>query len=109
MDKAERLAEQVGKMEREYRSILTRALTDCAAGHWGIFGHNEHLRAGGAPAELDELRDLAQTIDRQRARIGEGPFQLHQQFEAARGPADPNAPGEPKQAQAWLQRLERGG
>jgi len=40
-----------------------------------------------------------------RARIGDAPFPLHQEFEAARGPVGPNAPGEPKQARAWLEKL----
>lgn len=89
----------------EYRVVLTRALTDCAAGCWGIFGQNEHLRGNEKPADLDELRDLAGAIDRLRARIGDVPFALHEEFEAARGPVDPNAPGEPKLAKAWLEKL----
>ena len=52
-----------------------------------------------------ELRELARTINRLRARIGEPPFPLHEEFEAARGRTDANDPGEPKQAQAWLKRL----
>lgn len=105
MDRSARLAEELEGMEREYRVVLTRALTDCAAGCWGIFGQNEHLRGNEKPADLDELRDLAGAIDRLRARIGDVPFALHEEFEAARGPVDPNAPGEPKLAKAWLEKL----
>lgn len=105
MDKSARLVEKLEGMEREYRAVLTRALTDCAAGCWGIFGQNEPLRGNENPARLDELRDLAGAIDRLRARLGDAPFPLHQEFEAARGPVDPNAPGEPKQAKAWLKTL----
>jgi len=105
MTKSERLTARIETLEREYRSLLTQALTDCAAGRWGLFGHNEHLSGQDTPAELARLQDLARTIDQQRARTGEPPFALHQTFEIDRGPADPNAPGEPKQAQAWLQRL----
>jgi hypothetical protein len=36
---------------------------------------------------------------------GDEPYPLHEEFEAARGPADANDPGEPKQAKAWLKRL----
>lgn len=36
------------------------------------------------------------------------PFELVAEFEATRGRADTNAPGEPKQAQAWLERLVAG-
>jgi len=37
------------------------------------------------------------------------PFALHQEFLAARGPVKAHAVGEPKQAQAWLDRLEKEG
>lgn len=104
MDRTARLSSQLTALESEYRNLLTKALTDCAEGRWGLFGHNEHLRPSLAP-ELDELRDLAAAIDRLRARTGAAPFELHREFEAARGRAGPNYPGEPKQAQAWLKRL----
>jgi hypothetical protein len=103
--KMERLSQRLHDLELEYRAVLTKALSACAGGRWGLFGHNEHLHSLGAPAELGELRALAETIDRVRVRLGEAPFALHAEFEAARGRADANAPGEPKQAQAWLQRL----
>ncbi len=105
MTKADRLSQEVKGLEREYCAVLTRALTNCAAGQWGLFGQNEHLHSYGIPAELGELRDLAQTINRVRARIGEAPFRLHEEFEAERGRGDANDPGEPKLAQAWLKRL----
>jgi hypothetical protein len=105
MAKADRLSQQVNELELEYCAVFTRALTNCAAGQWGLFGHNEHLHSYGIPPELGELRELARTIDRLRARIGEPQFPLHEEFEAARGRTDANDPGEPKQAQAWLKRL----
>ena len=105
MGKAARLAEQLEDLEREYRSVFVRALTACADGRWGLFGHNDHTGFGSPPPELEELRELARAIDRIRKRTGDAPFQLHQEFEAARGRADPNEPGEPKQADAWLRRL----
>jgi hypothetical protein len=85
MDKTERLSQQLDELEREYRTVLIRALTDCADGRWGLFGHNEHLHSYGKPAELGELRELAQAINGLRARIGDEPFPLHEEFEAARG------------------------
>ena len=105
MLKTERLPRRLNELEREYRAVLTKALTDCAGGQWGLFGHNEHLHESPDPAELTELRGLAEAINRLRRRLGHGPFSLHDEFEAARGPADANDLGEPKQAQAWLQRL----
>ena len=40
-----------------------------------------------------------------RETLGLERFPLHEQFEAARGPVPSTAPGEPKQAKAWLERL----
>ena len=107
MGKIEHLTSQVNELEGEYRAILRKALTDCANGRWGLFGHNEHLDGSATPSQVGELRKLAQTINQLRLRIGQGQFPLHEEFEAARGPADANAPGEPKQAQAWLLRLSK--
>jgi len=42
-----------------------------------------------------------------RDDLGLTPFALHEEFEASRGPVSSNAPGEPKQARAWLDRLEK--
>ena len=108
MDKLERLSQQADGLEHDYRAVLSKALTDCAGGRWGLFGHNEHLHGYDSPSELDELRALARAINRLRSRVGEGPFPLHEEFEAIRGPADANAPGEPKQAEEWLARVKRG-
>lgn len=105
MARAERLGRQIHALEAEYVALLRKALTDCAAGRWGLFGQNEHLRSASNPPELDDLRHLAGTIDQLRARAGEGQFPLHRDFEAARGRGDANALGEPKQAEAWLRRL----
>jgi len=105
MSKTARLTQQLEGLEREYRSVLRSALTDCAAGRWGLFGQNDHTGSNSSPPELAELRELARMIDRARVRMGEPQFELHEQFEASRGRAEPNDPGEPKQAEVWLRRL----
>lgn len=103
MSKSDILAERIDQLEAEYRSLLVKALRDCAAGRWGLFGHNEHLDTDAQPpAAVEELNGLAEIIDAMRLRVGQEPFPLHQQFQAARGPVSANAVGEPKQAQAWL-------
>ena len=81
------------------------AVEGCVAGRWGLFGHNDRTGSMTPPPELDELLALARAIDRLRERIGDGPFQLHQEFETARGRAGQNDPGEPKQAEFWLRQL----
>jgi hypothetical protein len=105
VNKSERLSQQLQSLEREYRTALIDALSECADGRWGLFGHNEHLGPYWNSAKLDELRGLARAINNRRERLGEPFFALHEEFEAARGQAGPNDPGEPKVAEAWLRRL----
>ena len=102
MKKTERLSFQLADLERDYRALLTEALVECAGGSWGLFGHNEHIHESRNSRGVGELRNLAQLINRLRERLGDGPFPLHEDFESSRGWADANAPGEPKQAEAWL-------
>ena len=106
MSKTEALAGRINQLEAEYRSKLVEALRECAAGRWGLFGHNEHLSPKvRAPDVVEELSDLARIIDATRARVGLGPFPLHEQFRTSRGAVSANSVGEPKQAQAWLTAL----
>jgi hypothetical protein len=106
-DRLERLDLRRAELEADYLAALTGALEKCAAGSWGLFGHNGKDRAATskwAPI-VGELCDLGQDIDRMRGDLGLEKFALHQQFEASRGPVAATAPGEPKQARAWLDRL----
>lgn len=109
MAKADRLAqldERRTTMERDYRLLLIAALERCAAGRWGLFAHNRdrQLTALWAPA-IEELTELADDVDEIRKRLGLSSFDLHAEFMASRGPVDPSAVGEPKQAKAWLAKL----
>jgi hypothetical protein len=52
---------------------------------------------------------MADEIDDLRDQLDMEPFALHREFLAARGPVQSDAVGEPKQAQAWLERLNREG
>ena len=106
-DRLERLDNRRAELEDEYRETLVSALQLAAAGSWGLFGHNPKDRPSTAkwagPVEL--LCDLGQAIDKLRDDLGLKPFALHQEFETSRGPVPSTAPGEPKQARAWLARL----
>ena len=62
------------------------------------------MRAKIAPV-IENLSDLAATIDNLREQLSLNPFELHQEFLASRGPVASSAVGEPKQAQAWIQEL----
>ncbi|MBZ6381864.1 hypothetical protein [Sphingomonas sanguinis] len=93
-------------MERDYREALIAALRTTAAGKWGLFDHRKDraARAAAAPV-VAQLTEMGEEIDAARAQLGLSAFALHAEFLAARGPVGPEAVGEPKQAQAWLDRL----
>lgn len=105
MSKAERLSQQIDRLEAEYLSQLRDALQKCAEGEWGMFGQNEHLGNSQSSGTLLKLRDTAAIINALRQRLGEPSYALHDEFEAARGRGDSNQLGEPRLAQAWLERL----
>ena len=106
-DRLERMDNRRAELEEEYREALVSALQLTAAGSWGLFGHNPKDRASLAKwaGPVGELCDLGQAIGKMRDDLELEPFALHQEFEASRGPVPSTAPGEPKQARAWLDRL----
>lgn len=109
MAKADRLARLDDlrlEQEAEYRTALIEALRRTAAGKWGLFDHqaDRRTRAAIAPV-IDHLEELGEAIDEARDQLGLEPFDLRQRFLKARGPVGPQAMGEPRQAQAWLDQL----
>lgn len=106
-DRLERLDMRREELEADHRAALIEALRVTAGGKWGLFGHTKD-RAAWAQAQpvLDGLDALASDIDGLREQLSLEPFPLHREFLAARGPVRSDALGEPKQAQAWLERLE---
>ncbi len=110
MAKAARLArldDRRAELEIEYRTALVAALRMTAAGKSGLFDHNGDRRMHAAVAPVvDNLNELGEAIDGAREVLGMPPFDLHRQFIASRGPVGPQAVGEPKQARAWLDRLD---
>jgi hypothetical protein len=105
-DRLERLDARRLELEAEYADELTDALRVTASGKWGLFDHNgdRRTRAAIAPV-IDALGEIGQAIDKAREQLGLPPFELQQQFLASRGKPRPEAVGEPKQAQAWLDDL----
>ncbi|KUR73028.1 hypothetical protein AQZ52_07480 [Novosphingobium fuchskuhlense] len=107
-DRLDRLDRRREGLEEDYRTALIAALKITAAGSWGLFDHRQdrHDRARAAPV-VAELEGLAEEIAELREQLMlDEPFALHRQFLAARGPVRAQAVGEPKQARAWLERLE---
>jgi hypothetical protein len=105
-DRLERLDAQREALEAEYLAALTEALQATAAGRWGLFGHYES-KAAKLPAEVENLIELGEAIGSMRERLMLEPFALHGKFLASRGKVKSDAVGEPKQAQAWLDRLTK--
>lgn len=108
-DRLERLDVRRLELEAEYTDALMDALRVAASGKWGLFNHNADrvARASIAPV-IAHLAEMGEAIDKMRAQLMMPPFELQQQFLAARGPVSPQAVGEPKQARAWLDRLAAG-
>ena len=105
-DRLERLDTRRQELEAEYREVLLDALRVTAAGKWGLFGHkaDRASRAAIAPV-IANLAEIGEAIDEARELLLMPPFELQQEFLASRGPVSSQAVGEPKQAQAWLDRL----
>jgi hypothetical protein len=105
-DRLDRLDARRAELEAEYTAALVAALRTTAAGKWGLFDHNDDRWTRAAVASVvDNLSEVGDAIDGARDHLGMPPYELHQQFVASRGPVGPQAVGEPKQAQAWLNRL----
>jgi hypothetical protein len=105
-DRLERLDVRRAELEEEYTAALIDALRVTASGKWGLFAHNaDRLSRKAVAPVIDNLAEIGQAIDEMREQLGMPPFELQQEFLASRGPVRPDAVGEPKQAQAWLDRL----
>ena len=109
MAKADRLARldiRREELEAEYTTALIDALRVAASGKAGLFGHggDRSSRAAIVPV-IGNLTEIGEAIDRARDQLAMSPFELHKQFLASRGPVGPQAVGETRQAQAWLDRL----
>ncbi|HWV11787.1 MAG TPA: hypothetical protein VN110_00660 [Sphingobium sp.] len=105
-DRLERLDVRRLELEAEYREKLVDALRVTASGKWGLFGHKDDRASRAAVAPIIEhLAEIGEAVDEAREQLFMPPFELQQEFLASRGPVSSQAVGEPKQAQAWLDRL----
>ena len=103
-------------LESAYRDLLLSALRRCAAGVWGLFGHNDAAigRLGKATQSrllhpsVSELLELGSQIERMRRQLGYSePFQRHARLLHLRSSHESNTPGEPKLARQWLDELQQ--
>lgn len=104
-DRLERFDLHRIELEGDYATTLKAALEMAAGGQWGLFDHHtdRNARARFAPV-VGALLALADEINDLRLRLGLECFALHVEFLASRGTVASSAPGEPRQAQAWLNR-----
>jgi hypothetical protein len=105
-DRLNRLDERRMELEVDYTEALLAALRTTASGKWGLFDHQADRRTREKIAPIIEnLAEIGDTIDRLREQLLMSPFELQREFLRSRGPVNADAVGEPKQAQAWLDRL----
>jgi len=105
-DRLERLDARRAELEAAYLEALVAALRQTAGGAWGLFDHQQDRKARARIAPvIENLSEIALAIDGLRAQLIMEPFDLHREFMASRGPVSSSAVGEPKQAQAWLDKL----
>ena len=105
-DRLDRLDTRRLELEAEYTEKLVDALRVTASGKWGLFGHKEDRASRAAIAPfIEQLAEIGEAVDKAREQLLMPPFELQQEFLASRGPVSSQAVGEPKQAQAWLDRL----
>lgn len=106
-DRLERLDIRRAELGAEYTEALMAALRKTAAGSWGLFDHKPDRAAQAKVAPVvAHLNETGEEIDDLRDQLGLEAFGLHREFLASRGPVASSAVGEPRQAQAWLERLE---
>jgi hypothetical protein len=96
-------------IESEFKSMLLECLRECAQGHWGLFGQNDHVDPEGKYRnwpEAERLRELAHEIKTLRLDFGQ-PNQTSERFLQLCSLRGPNVPGEPKLAAMFLDELEQ--
>lgn len=102
-------AQRLAALEREFGDLLLPCLEKCAQGRWGLFGAYERfpeMEQWAAWPEARRLHELAISIRELLAESGEQSV-LVEEFLKLRAMHGPNDPGEPKLAQAFLERIEK--
>jgi hypothetical protein len=108
MGRANKREEKLRRDEREFQDLLVVCLRECAAGRWGLFGHNNHVDCGrwSRWTEAERLGQLAAGIQSMRSAFGQ-PNSLVERFLEIRQQRNSNLPGEPRLAASLLEEIER--
>jgi hypothetical protein len=114
MTRIQKTEHQLRLLEKQFTENLIVALRNCAAGKWGVFGHND-IGVAAEPRTLQEvlkskeaeiLLGQGDEIMRLRRQLGEiGDFQPYERYLYYRRLRSSNSPGEPKLAIRLLQEL----
>jgi hypothetical protein len=99
---------ELARLEAEFEETLVPCLKQCASGRWGLFGAYDRIPLLAQVQlwpEAGRLNELAVSIRTIRAELGER-NDLVDDFLKLRTMHKPNDPGEPKLAQAFLERIE---
>lgn len=106
-----RFEARLDALENQYRQLLLTALRECAAGRWGLFGHNDAAIKDLAQAARKRLQNpaavellkLGSQIEQDRRKLGyPDAFALHERFVRLRSSRSADTLGEPKLARQWL-------
>jgi hypothetical protein len=105
---------QLRMLEQRFSTDLIKALKDCAAGNWGMFGRNDAaleseprlLRERLKSKAAENLIEQGEEIVRLRRELGytDG-FPLFERYLEYRQMRSANTPGEPKLASQFLTEL----
>jgi hypothetical protein len=99
--------QKLEEIEIEFKSLLLECLRECAQGHWGLFGQNDHV---DPPVykwpEAKRLKELAHEIESLRLAFGQ-PNPLCERFLQLCSLRGSNAPGEPKLAAIFLDEINQ--
>lgn len=102
--------QKLAALQAEFRELLLPCLEQCSRGRWGLFGAYDSLEEAKfwcSWPESDRLRETAATIQLILAQSGERDV-LCEAFLGLRAMHGANDPGEPKLAQALLERIRCG-
>ena len=97
------------EMEREFHLLLLACLRECAQGHWGLFGQNDHIDPREKYwkwPEAKRLKELAHEIRSLRLDFGQ-PNPICERYLELCSLRGSNVPGEPKLAAEFLQEFDQ--
>ena len=98
--------QRLDELERDFLTLLTSCLRECAGGRWGLFRQNEGPESAKYLEwdEAEQLKEIASEIQQLRAEFGQPNLRVDRflQLCSLRGS---NVPGEPKLAKVFMDEI----